>query len=170
MALRKLGSSTSESTDVKDLPWGNQYAKEVQDFSIMYFVHKVIEYDTGLQIACDQFKVYAHVGTSLHKELLEAVQTFVDSGIAVHVLVMQLHPKGKYDLFVNDELPTNKWIKNENRYVQVKNNLDKRKGKEVNRFLAGMGVLEARASEGVVDDISAAKAHRAAARRAAKEG
>lgn len=137
-------------TDADDLPWANVWKKTVEDYAEPRPIWTVDVYGTGLMIKCKEYRGYIHEGTKLHDYLLEALTVYHKEKTSEDLLMVKVNKKGKIEIVVEDEVKCRRWLRNEDRFVQVMNGENlKSEEKEVNPFLAGRGVPNARtAGEG----------------------
>jgi len=160
MTVKKLIQSEESYVESTDLPWANVYVKEVTDYSTLYFVRQAITFTSGIMVITPCFKAFMHENTSVHKHLLEALEVFVQQPPnTLDQVLVTLGKKGKIELVTDDEVKTGRWIKTENKYVQVyKGNVGEEETAGTNPLLAGMGLRNresAREKKGVVSESKA---------------
>lgn len=145
MKYTSLGSTDKDGNTSRDLPWANEYAKNVQDFDVVYLVVSIVDLDTGLMVLTKGFKGYIYSGTQLHSFLLEAVKVYAQEQSPVPNLLVKINKRGKLEVLRDNEETCGKWLHSEGKYTQVQNDLfkDIPENKE-NPFLAGMGVRKGR--------------------------
>lgn len=149
MALIPLTTSGDGHTSDRDLPWLNVYSKGKKYDDTMYEIRSISEYDSGLMVCTRFFKSYIHVGSKTHKQLLEALEVFVQMRTATGLMIGKIPAYKELELFVDNERLNHYWHKTENKYVQVLVSDDSDSTEDTdNPFLAGMGVLPVHAPVG----------------------
>jgi hypothetical protein len=141
MALKQIGGESGNVPQPDDLPWANVWKKTNEDYNSPRPVWMIIEFDTGLMVMCHEYKGYIHDGTTVHEQLLEALEVFHADKQEENLMVVRVNRKGKIEVLLDDEVQCHRWYKTENRFVQLqKGDNSTEPKKQANPLLAGRGV------------------------------
>jgi hypothetical protein len=142
MAFKPMVQVESADDLIEQLPWGNKWVRNNDDYAVPRDVYLCHQYDSGIMVVCLEYKAYIHEGSTLFAHLSEALSVWAKSKEATNVLQVVLNKKGKPMVGLDEERTNHRWNYSEGRFTQVskKSEVGKEKGISSNPLLAGGGV------------------------------
>jgi len=138
MAFKPINPPSADDL-LENLPWANKWARGRDDCEELRDVLFCQVYDSGIMVVTKEYKAYIHEGSSLHENLMEALEVWRQEKGETFYLRCRVNRKGKPEVGIDDEKRNHRWVYSENRYTQVSKKLEEpvEPEKSSNPLLAG---------------------------------